>query len=1392
MKTFFSFLFSRHLLALMALLIVGALIWFVGPLLAISGLRPLETVAVRVSVIIMLLVFLLALLSTLPMHVVGVSALCLSIWHGGPLLTIAETQPLNSAWVRASVIAVILFLYVAYWIVHFWKKAGSDEEFRASLFQRPKMEGPVLSEEAKKQLEDSKQSVKAMQGIVARSLTQIKSMRASIGKVRSLLEGNRYLYELPWYMVIGKPGTGKTSAVVNSGSKFPLAAQKEAAANSLALAGQGGTAHCDWWLTKEAVLIDTAGRYAMHEEAVKDQAEWISFLGLLRKHRPRAPINGAIVTVNMVDVIGQNDAQRLAYAAQLRERLVELRAELGIRFPVYVMVTKMDLLEGFNEYFQSLTSGERTQVWGFTLPYTNENAQRNRHKKSISTADQLSVEKQLNTELKKLTIRLEEGVAGRLLEVVDVDRRRSLFALPQQFAGLMAPLIKLIDELFDDAQFDNTEAQSSLRGVYFTSAAQSECNVPANPTTLPQRLMMAIRAKFANDATNFVVNNKPGMSTNDSHRQALMARLPKSTRSYFLSDLFTKIIIPEAHLVRPNLRWEFRFRLLKIICHAMAWVIFVWCAGGMMVSFAQNQNYLNSVTDKTVHLKQRVAAMFSANEANKMLMVPDTLSAAQELPLYRGLDLNNPSDTFRYGLYSAPPIADAAHQISAHLQDRFLLPEIMHRIEEVLAKSIADKNAKATYDTLRVYLQLHDNKHYDTDDVKAWVQHDWVSDDSATVFGSRSSMTNHVNHLFSGKRLVQSPSKKNDVLVAQARHFLGDNISTQRLYERAIAAMEQHAPQEFTLTRAVGPQAVAVFSRASGQPLDTGVPGIFTYDGYHHLFSKRLPEFVKLAQADDAWVMGHAENSVPISAQDLAKNSAKKKSTKLLDALIEDDPVTQEIRRLYLNDYALQWEYFLGDVRTVTGTMADSDLSVDLTVLRAFSASGSPLSRLAKAAAHETTLSRPLVANTNDDKSFLDKAADKISKKGLNKVQDLSGFSAQTQQEKELVDNHFGALREVVTGQVDAGKGQTPSASGATKSGLDNMTALINEYYTLLVVANTAMNADSLPPATFAAATKLKLEGDKLPAPFNHVLIALADSGTQKVEVGMATILSRQAQHQVDRINTMLAYQVTDSCKRGIEGRYPFAPNATQEVSIDDFARVFAAGGAADEFFKKQLAPFVDMSIRPWRYKSPRMVNPMTPAEVMATGLGSTVGSTAGAPHQGSVLSGPTFLSELLKLLAQQGPDPESFAKMQTIREAFFRELGGKTVSWKMDIKVTELDPTILELIMDFDGQIQRYSHGPVQALTVNWPGPRNGTMAELIATPRIRPDTSAVTATGTWALFRLLERGKLIPSTSGDGVAAVSFKFDDRQAVLEMNTGTLPNPLTSTMFKNFSCPGRR
>ncbi|WP_207003971.1 type VI secretion system membrane subunit TssM [Trinickia mobilis] len=1312
MKKFLSLLATRQFLTVLALVAIALLIWFIGPVIAFGGMEPFARADMRVLAIALLSGGVLLWLAGWSTSVVFVGLVCLLIWYASPLFSFRHTEPFASTSARLVGVAIVLALFAAYWAMRLWEKLRTNERFVKSLLE--------FGDKAKPSAASAR--LGQVDGIIAGALAELKTMRTGARGLRRLFQRRRYLYELPWYIALGSKASGKTNALLNAGLSFPLADQLQRVPDALARS----TDVVQWWLTNDAVLIDTPGFYACRgaierevplraaasdkgatsieaEDAASsaatdvrrefgnsshgaDAAEWFGFLSVLRKYRPRAPINGAILTVDAAELVSEDESARIAEAAALRGRLSELRTNLGIRFPVYLLITKMDQLSGFTEYFGSLTSESRTQTWGFALPYGKETIAN----EGISTL--------CRKELGLLASRLTDGVNNRLLDEYDVFKRRKVAVLSEEFSALVSGVEELIERVFVDSRYDCTQLHTTLRGVFFTSAAQSGREIAAQPNTI---------ARFHAAQLG---REPPALTPQCAAR-----------KSYFLHDLISKIIIPESHLVRPNLRWETRLRVVRFCGHAFACLFFTWLAIGLWVSFDNNHGYLDAIGHKAQALAARVSQLY---EDPKPEAIPDTLTDARALPTYPGLDLANPPASYGYGLYAAADLVTASHHTYNALEDNLLLPQIVRRMEDVISRAIAKQDSKAAYDTLRVYLMLYDKPKFNAADVKAWLLDDWATTDSAAVFGGRVSMIDHVQQLFSGARVVQSPLLRNDALIQQARALLDGSNVTQRLYERAKAAMQKEAPVEFTLIRAVGPQAGTVFTRASGAPLSRGVPGLFTFDGYRTLFAKRLPEFVQAAHDDDAWVMGRSYlGGVSAPTQTAATASTSTSA---------DDPLTDAIRRQYLNEYAQQWDAFLGDIRAVTGT----SLGFSLQVLRRFAAPDSPLARLARAAVRETTLAQPVALPDGATADGVKAGRATDHGQSADQLSGTLGIRAEEGVERELVDNRFAALRELVTGSADARSADQASTAPANKTGVDGVTNLLTDYYTALTVAENALVNNSMPPAGDTAA-KLKITANTMPPPLRAVLLDMAAQGSREVNRRIGQLLSRQMEAVVG-----------DTCRLMVEGNYPFAPDGKREIGIDDFTRMFAQGGVIDDFFTKTLAPFVDTSARPWRYKTlPGATEPV------------------------------------------QGPDLEPFQHAKAIRDVFFSDAGQKQLAWKVDIRIPELDPNVLSLTLDIDGQTTVYQHGPVVPWVVNWPGPRGGVHAEITANPRIRPDTSTLATDGPWALMRMLQKGQMAESAT-PGRARVAFDFDGRKAVLDiLNTGSVANPLTSDVLKTFKCP---
>jgi len=212
---------------------------------------------------------------------VGFVVLALLIWFVGPLLAIGEYRPLESANARIWTIVALAALLLLRWLWQRWRRSAAN----AGVTER--LRGLLQTDARREETEE----VKLLRSRFNDALAILRRARFGSGArgLSGLFSRRRYLYELPWYVIIGAPGAGKTTALLNSGLDFPLAKSL----GKGAVKGVGGTRNCDWWFTNQAVLIDTAGRYTTHDsDAESDRAEWRGFMGLLKKSRSLQPING--------------------------------------------------------------------------------------------------------------------------------------------------------------------------------------------------------------------------------------------------------------------------------------------------------------------------------------------------------------------------------------------------------------------------------------------------------------------------------------------------------------------------------------------------------------------------------------------------------------------------------------------------------------------------------------------------------------------------------------------------------------------------------------------------------------------------------------------------------------------------------------------------------------------------------------------------------------------------------------------------------------------------------------------------------------------------------------------------------------------------------------------
>lgn len=716
--------------------------------------------------------------------IIGLILVSLLIWFAGPVFKFGEANaaPLASPVVRL----VLIMIVVVLWGLNNLRIQMRNNKNNQSLVSDLQSNNANAQQNANSEL--AAEEIEQINQRFTQALDTLKKLKFNgAGK-------NKALYELPWYIIVGPPGSGKTTALVNSGLDFPLADQLGKAS----LQGVGGTRNCDWWFTNDAVLIDTAGRYTTQDShRVIDSSAWEGFLGLLKRNRRRRPINGAIVAISLHDLLLQSEEERIMHAKTIRTRLDELMEKLEIRFPIYLLFTKSDLVSGFSEFFEDLGKEERDQVWGVSLP--------NAPKPSQSPDFDF-----LHQELGTLCRRLYDRVLWRMHSERDSKRSGAIQGFPQQMENLQGLVESFVRQTFASNRF---QFQPYLRGVYFSSGTQDGTPI--------DRLMTSVAANF-------------GFSRDAAQQPT------QRGKSFFMSRLFRDVIFPEAGLVGVNTRYEKVIRWTQLATYVglavvTLLVVLVWSG-----SVARNKLYMSEVQG---YLKQ-----FSAEEArlgqgnnNIKTALPSLNLLAKASTVY---DQENHPWLSGMGLYDDRIDDQANRAYEAKLKTLFL-PSLLGSLEASLRQGESQKDL---YNTFRIYMMFNKLDHMDKAAVRAWFEADWAQAFRAEP-GKIAEAQTHFDALFA--RDLQS-SPLDAAVVSQTRSILSRIPIAQRVYSQ-IKANSDYS-KKVDMLNFLGDSVRTTFRMDERTRSALMIPVLYTIQGYKNIdLSETSPMIASLT--NEQWMM---------------------------------------------------------------------------------------------------------------------------------------------------------------------------------------------------------------------------------------------------------------------------------------------------------------------------------------------------------------------------------------------------------------------------------------------------------------------------------------------------------------------------------------------------------
>jgi type VI secretion system protein ImpL len=1051
----------------------------------------------------------------------GALALAALVWWAGPLIAVGDVRPLDGFWVRLAICVVTLLTALGFIGYDIWKRrrAARAIEDALSASEESSSDGAILGE----------------------------AMRDALATLKKSRGRSDYLYELPWYIIIGPPGSGKTTALVNSGLKFPLNTGK----TPEAVAGIGGTRYCDWWFTEDAVLIDTAGRYTTQDSDAKaDRTSWLSFLDLLKKNRPKQPINGVLIAISLDDLLSASETEVEAHANAIRKRLLELHERLGVDFPVYALFTKADLVAGFMEFFGHLSEPDRRMVWGHTF----------------QTADKTrNMIGEVPAEFDALVERMNQWLPDRLQDEPTPTSRVVMFGFPSQMAAAKKHVVDFLNKVFEPSRY---HANATLRGFYFTSGTQQGTPI--------DQLIGALSRSFGSEDVGAASYSGLG-------------------KSFFLTDLLKKVVIGEAGWVSTNRAAVRRSTILRVAGYASIALISATLVGLWWTSYLRNNQLIQqSNTQLTKYRGEATDTLRETVVADRnFAKVLPLLNTLRYLPTGYAMREDGTPVLATMGLSQRERLQSAAETTYHTGLERMFRSRLIFRMEELLEAN--RNNPSFIYEALKVYLMLGGRPEAppDRELILGWMRRDWAETlyPGAGFAKGRELLEQHLVAMLDLEDGSAPIVTINQSLVEDCQRTLARLSVAERTYELLKSQARAATQRDWTVLKAGGPDSSIVFEVVGGGDLDAiRVPFFFTYDGFFEAFIDRFGDVAEVADRD-RWVLGAAGQQQAYTAQygslftDLLKIYAREFVPAWTGALakLKLRPLASDKPR-YTSLQAISAP--TSPLKQVIESLRDE------TRLTRERPTGRPGARPGQAGAQAAV----------DPRTGRAKAV--VAEAGVREVEGrLQGALPSS------VANTASALGRLALENTLSGRGGSGGAAAGGGGQPDrfaiptneapgaNIEASFRQFHLLLEgdagrrtvdvliqnlneLKNAALEATN--PSTAQAANinlvtqtrNLRSLASRFPPPFEPMIRGVANEFE-----GSATGAA------VSQLAQMLSDQVTRDCQQIVTNRYPFTRGSEREVPIADFARLFAPNGIMDKFFQTNLAPRADRSRAQWTWR---------------------------------------------------------------------------------------------------------------------------------------------------------------------------------------------------------------
>ncbi len=724
----------------------------------------------------------------------------------------------------------------------------------------------------------------------------IESLKKS--KVAGGRSGKTALYELPWYLVLGRTDSGKSKMVRNSGLTFP------GSGPSTRDRGVGAGTSVQWWFTSQAVLLETDGRFVDREDDADARHDWQGLLEVVGKTRGDIPVQGIMVTISAEDLIRMDPGRLEDQARVIRQRLDATVTTLQAFTPVYLVVSKVDLVHGFENFFSDLRDNARDQVLGATLDA-----------EQIKNGDPV---RSFAREFDRLYGSLCHRRAHRMAAEERLGPRGDVYLFPLEFLQLRRKLAGFVKTLFEPNPYGENPM---FRGFYFTSGSLE--GEPVDMVVNEVSRVIGLPADLDGGDLTRVIDMMPGL---EEPEPAPRRERETDADPRFLRELFSRILPRSIHLARPTDEAMRRRRFQRIGAQVGAYAVAGILAALMTVSFVKNRSVVHGVVDTA-----REAALIPGNATsggeveNRLRLLEDLRARLDHLD---ELDEGRPL-TMGFALYRGKPVNQRARAIYfGRLVDVLLGPSRRELGAQLLTTYPASPGEYSSFfDSYRAYLMLHEPARADTTFLAGQLVKLWTRPGVGTgaTEGLTEAIHRHVEYAWRHTADITYHSAnlppRDPHLTDRAGVYIREFWRPENYYLAIVEQVNDSVPA-FTLASVPdGSRLLATDAELLAADATVAfVPGAFTLKGWRDEVAGRIERSEEQLRND--WILKEAFEGQALDMREW-----------MIDT--------------YRKDYVSHWVRFLGAVDVAPS----SGVSMAATRARDLGGPNSPLVRLLESAA---------------------------------------------------------------------------------------------------------------------------------------------------------------------------------------------------------------------------------------------------------------------------------------------------------------------------------------------------------------------------------------------------------------------------------------------------------